>query len=196
VDELQIPLFPLNSVLFPGGPLPLRIFEPRYLDMVSRCLRDGGGFGVSLIESGSEVGKAARTYEVGTLVRIVDWHQRHDGLLGITVLGEQRFRILSTHVRPDQLTEARAELLPNEPACDLPAEFIPLADFLRQLIKLVPHHFSSLGLRYGEAGWVGCRLAELLPIALTQKQYLLQLNAPIERLERLRQLMAALDMGY
>lgn len=75
-NELRIPLFALHTVLYPGGPLPLRIFEPRYLDMVSACLRQGSGFGVCLIRSGKEVGMAAQTYEVGTLSMIVDWHMR------------------------------------------------------------------------------------------------------------------------
>ncbi len=194
--ELKIPLFPLNSVLFPEGPLPLRIFEPRYLDMVSTCLRNDAGFGICLIESGAEVGPAAQTYEVGTLSKIVDWHQRHDGILGITVVGLQRFRILSRSVRPDQLSMAMVELLPNENATELPEEYIPMADFLRQLVRQVPHHFTELPVRYSDATWVGCRLTELLPIPLEQKQYFLQLNEPIQRLERLRRLMDSLDIQF
>jgi len=194
--DLTIPLFPLNTVLFPEGLLPLRIFEPRYLDMVSDCLRKGCGFGICLIESGSEIGSAAKTFEVGTLARISDWHQRHDGLLGITVIGEQRFRILSTEVLSNQLTLANVELIDNEHSTELPAEYLPIADFLRQLIKQVPHLFASMTLKYSDATWVGSRLAELLPIPLAQKQYLLQLNEPIQRLERMRQLMGGMDIQY
>ncbi len=196
MSEAQIALFPLNTVLFPDGPLPLRIFEPRYLDMICDCLRTGAGFGVCLIESGSEVGKAARPYEVGTVAKIIDWHQRHDGLLGITAVGEQRFRTLSTRVKPNQLTEATVELLPQEPPTELPAEYIPMADFLRQLVKEVPHLFASVTLKYGDATWVGCRLAELLPIPLTQKQYLLQLSEPVQRLERLSRLVESMGIEY
>jgi len=196
MTDLTIPLFPLNTVLFPEGLLPLRIFEPRYLDMVSGCLKSSCGFGICLIESGNEIGNAAKTFQVGTLARITDWHQRHDGLLGITVIGEQRFRILSTEVQSDQLTRAQVELIDNEHSTELPAEYLPIADFLRQLIKQVPHLFSSVTLKYSDATWVGSRLAELLPIALTQKQYLLQLHEPIQRLERMRQLMEAMDIQY
>jgi len=196
MTDLDLPLFPLNTVLFPEGPLPLRIFEPRYLDMVSNCLRGGTGFGICLIESGAEIGEVAKTYQVGTLANITDWHQRNDGLLGITVVGEQRFQIVSTHVHPNQLTEARVELIDNETATELPAEYLPITDFLRQLIKQVPDLFASLPLKYSDATWVGCRLAELLPIPLTQKQYLLQMNEPIQRLERMRLLMESMDIQY
>src|SRR6185295_8191885 len=87
----ELPLCPLNSVLFPGGPLPLRIFEPRYVDMVGTCLREQRGFGVVLIREGSEVG-AAEFETLGTLARIVDFHMLSDGLLGLTTIGERRFR--------------------------------------------------------------------------------------------------------
>lgn len=196
MNEPEITLFPLNTVLFPGGPLPLRIFEARYVDMVSACLREDCGFGVNLIESGDEVGQAADTYHVGTLSRIMDWHQRHDGLLGITVVGEQRYRIISREVQPNRLTRARVELLPNDPETELPAEYIPMADFLRQLIKQVPHLYASLPHKYHEAAWVGGRLTELLPLPLEQKQRFLEINAPIQRLERLRDFMEEMRIQY
>jgi len=97
---VQIPLFPLNTVLFPGGPLPLRIFEARYVDMVSSCLKEDSPFGVLLIRDGGETGNAT-THEIGTLARIVDWYQGSDGLLGVTAVGEQRFRLLSSHRQDD-----------------------------------------------------------------------------------------------
>lgn len=196
MSELDLPLFPLNTVLFPEGPLPLRIFEPRYVDMVSDCLRNDRGFGVCLIKSGNETGAPAEVYEVGTLARITDWHQRHDGLLGITTLGDQRFRVLECSVRRDHLTVGRVEPIPPEPVTELPAEYIPMADFLRQLVKQIPHLYASLPIKYGDATWVGCRLAELLPLHLTQKQTLLELNEPIQRLERLRKIMETLDVRY
>lgn len=184
-DELRIPLFPLHTVLYPGGPLPLRIFEPRYLDMVSACLRQSSGFGVCLIRSGNEVGRAATTYDIGTLAMITYWHMGHDGLLGITGCGQQRFRILSEEVQPNQLTMAEVELIPNEPEADIPAEYLPLVDLLRQMIEQIGHHYTAIPKKYADAGWVGCRLAELLPLGLAQKQYLLQINSPVQRLERL-----------
>ena len=95
---MNVALFPLSTVLYPGGPLPLRIFEPRYLDMISDCLKNDKPFGVLLIRSGSDTGPAT-TYEVGTLARITDWYQGSDGLLGITAVGEQRFRLISVKRR-------------------------------------------------------------------------------------------------
>src|SRR3569833_1046083 len=167
--QLHIPLFPLNTVLFPGGILPLRIFEPRYMEMVSVCMKEQSGFGVCLILSGKEVGEAATTYDVGTFVRIIDWDQRDDGMLGITVQGEQRFRVLSSHVRPSHLIMAEVELLDESTPAPVP-----------------PRHGRAVQTsHYEDAVWVSGRLAELLPIGLPQKQYLLQLDDPIERLERL-----------
>src|SRR3569623_2221748 len=118
--RLHLPLFPLNSVLFPGGVLPLRIFEPRYMEMVSVCMKEQSGFGVSLILSGKEVGEAATTYEVGALVYIIEWDQRDDGLLGITVHGPRRFRIHATKVRSSLLVMAVVELLDAAAAVTLP----------------------------------------------------------------------------
>ena len=115
MNRLTIPLFPLNTVLFPGGPLPLRVFEPRYLDMVSRCLKTNTAIGICLIQDGNETGEAAQTYDVGTLGHITYWQKRSDGLLGITVRGEQRFRICSRNVEPSQLIVAEVEPLPNDP---------------------------------------------------------------------------------
>lgn len=195
-DTLDIPLFPINSVLFPEGPLPLRIFEARYLDMVGDCMRSGQGFGICLIDSGTEVGAAATPCSVGTLARILDWHQRHDGLLSITVVGQQRYRIVSSEVQKNQLTQAHVELIPNEAAVPLPAEYLPMADFLRQMIKHIPHLFSSIPIKYTDATWVGSRLAELLPIPLRQKQLFLQIEEPIQRLERLREVMDGMSIQY
>lgn len=182
---LHIPLFPLNTVLFPGGLLPLRIFEPRYMEMVSVCMKEQSGFGVCLILSGKEVGEAATPYDVGTLVRIVDWEQRDDGLLGITVRGERRFRILSSKVRPSQLIMAEVELLDENTPTAIPPRHERAVPLLRDLIERLGGIPAEQTLHYDDAVWVSGRLAELLPIDLPQKQYLLQLDDPIERLERL-----------
>src|SRR5512139_2924175 len=102
MERLRIPLFPLHTVLFPGGPLALRIFEPRYLDMISRVMKEERRFGICLIQEGEEVGDAAQPHTIGTLGRISYFNRRSDGLLGITVQGEQRFRILKTEIQPDR----------------------------------------------------------------------------------------------
>jgi len=195
VDIQHLPLFPLHTVLFPGGPLPLRIFEPRYLEMVSRCLRTDTGFGVALIRHGREVGEVALTHEVGTVARIVDWHQRHDGLLGVSSRGEARFRILSTEVQPNQLTVARVELWPEAAHLALPNRHLPLADLLRRLLDQAGHLYADVPRRFGDADWVGCRLSELLPLENGRKQALLEMDDPLERLERLLALLSGLELG-
>ena len=113
IEKIKIPLFPLNAVLFPGGALPLRIFEPRYLDMISECMKSEGKIGVVLIEKGNEAGMAAKAHDVGTVSYISYFHKRTDGMLGITLTGEQRFRVLSTDIKPNQLAVAEIELLPT-----------------------------------------------------------------------------------
>ncbi|WP_126456679.1 LON peptidase substrate-binding domain-containing protein [Sulfuriflexus mobilis] len=192
-QTLEIPLFPLHTVLFPGGALPLRVFEPRYLDMVGDCLKTDSGFGVCLISEGKETGKAAESFEQGTLATISYWQQLPDGLLGVTVRGQQRFRILDHEVGKNQLTTARVELFENEPVVELPSRFEMLANMVRDMLQELGHPYTTLPKYYDQAGWVSYRLAELLPISLVQKQYFLQLDDPLERLERLSAILAEID---
>ena len=192
MSRLTIPLFPLHTVLFPGGALELRVFEARYLDMVTECMKHDAGFGICLIREGDEVGKAATPYDVGTLVRISYFNRRSDGLLGITVNGERRFRIVDTEVLPNQLRRAEVELLPAEGDCALPQAYCSMAEPLRQILEQLGYPYAKLERRYDDAVWLGARLAELLPLKLELKQYLLQMDDPLARLERLR---AVLDSG-
>ena len=183
--RMRIPLFPLNNVLFPGGVLTLRIFEPRYLDMISTCMKEGTGFGTALILSGSEVGEAAKTYDIGSHVRIIDWTMRDDGLLGITVQSEGRFRILSSEVRPNQLTFAEIESIEELHSETIPEHFTAAVNLLRDIISKVGGQYAELEPHYDDPLWVSGRLAELLPIELLQKQHMLQMDDPLQRLERL-----------
>lgn len=192
-QTLDIPLFPLHTVLFPGGALPLRIFEPRYLDMISDCLRHESGFGICLINEGKETGKAAESFEHGTLATISYWQQLPDGLLGVTVRGQQRFQVLDLEVGKNQLTTARVELLEHEPVVKPPPRFNVLIDMVKEMLEEMGHPYTTLPKHYDQASWLGYRLAELLPISLIQKQYFLQLNDPIERLERLSAILADID---
>lgn len=189
-----IPLFPLHTVLFPLGTLPLRIFEPRYLEMICSCLKEEKGFGICLIKKGSETGAAAETYETGTLSEITYFNRQPDGLLGITAQGKQRFKILSKKIQPNQLTIAEVKLLPNEPNKQLPAEYHPAAEVLKQLFQQLGYPFIKIEKQYDDASWVGCRLAELLPLELVQKQYFLQLDDPISRLAQVCKLMEELGI--
>ncbi|MDH5191170.1 MAG: LON peptidase substrate-binding domain-containing protein [Gammaproteobacteria bacterium] len=193
-ETLQIPIFPLNAVLFPGGALPLRIFEPRYLDMISNCLKKGTGFGVCLISEGREVGVAAQTYEIGTLGHISYFQRLPDGLLGVTVRGDQRFRVISEEVRPDQLAIARVEMIPNDPVMPLTEDMHRFVDWLKETLEQMSDPYSRVPKHYDDAGWVSNRLSELLPIPLAQKQYLLQLDDPRQRIERLSSILDNLDL--
>jgi uncharacterized protein len=178
----SIPLFPLHTVLFPGGPLRLRIFEPRYLDMVSRCMREDTGFGVALIVAGSEAGGAAQTVEIGTLARIVDFEQLEDGLLGITARGERRFRIVHVHQESDGLNVCHVEWREDEMRAEVPPQHAVLAELLRRAIEQIGAAYGEVTPAYEDASWVGMRLAEILPLAPIERQELLELNDGPERL--------------
>jgi|SRR5580698_6033891 Lon protease-like protein len=187
----EIAIFPLQTVLYPGGPLSLRIFETRYLDMVSRCLKEERGFGVCLIREGKETGPA-QVHVTGTLARIRDWSQGQDGLLNILARGERRFHIQSQHKQADGLNLAEVEWLPDEVPAALPEARQELAEILRQIILQVGAPYADGEGVYADAGWVGCRLAELLPLSLVQRQYLLELSDPLKRLEIIATLLQSL----
>lgn len=191
MERLRIPLFPLHTVLFPGGPLALRIFEARYLDMVSRCLKQQSGFGICLIREGDEVGEAAQPCAIGTLGKISYFNRRPDGLLGITVQGEQRFRILAREEQADRLLVAEVELLPQVASLPLPQHYQWLAQLLNTIVEQLDHPHRTMARRYDCAEWVGARLAELLPIAFEQKQLLLGLDDALARLARIEELVSA-----
>jgi len=192
-DIRNIPIFPLHTVFYPGGALPLRIFEPRYLDMVGKCLREETGFGICLISEGKETGSAAESFEYGTFGTISYWQQLPEGLLGITVRGQQRFRIIDRQISADQLCTAKVEMLSDEEQIALPNRFQYLSDMTEEMLTQIGHPYTTLPKYYDDASWVGYRLAELLPIALVQKQHFLQLTDPIERLERIGIIIAEMD---
>jgi hypothetical protein len=185
----DLPLFPLNTVLFPGGRLPLRIFEQRYMGMATACLRDGAPFGVCLIREGGEVGAPAVPVEVGTLARIAEWDMPQLGVLQIVARGEGRFRIVARRVQPDGLARARVEPLADDADGAVPAESARCARLLERVLQespdavVAPHRLDS-------ASWVGMRLAELLPLALESKQELLEMTDARARLVRLTGLLS------
>ena len=184
-----LPLFPLHTVLFPEGLLALRIFEARYLDMVRDALRGDGTFGICLIEDGDEVGEAARIYPVGTRARIVDWAQTADGLLGITVQGERKFRVIDSAVQANGLRVGRVVWLPEEHDTPLPPEFDSLGELCQRILNDIGGPYAEVPLHCDRAGWVGSRLAELLPLPAEVKQALLEMDDPLARLFQLRDAM-------
>jgi Lon protease-like protein len=182
MSPVSIALFPLNIVLFPGGPLPLRIFETRYVDMVRSCMRADQRFGVVLIREGSEVGPA-ETVDVGTMARIADFHQLSDGFLGLSCIGEQRFRILSRSRQADGLNLAQVEWLGEEAKVGVPDRHARLAELLNGVLPQLGEVYEGIEMHLDDAAWVGYRLAEILPIAAAEKQSCLELSDPIQRLD-------------
>ena len=187
---MSYPLFPLNTVLFPGCILDLQIFEARYLDMVSACMRRGEGFGVVALLEGREVGEAARRFStLGCEALIRDFQQRPNGLLGIRVEGGRRLRVGEVSVQADQLTLAEVSWLDEAEDAPLLAERADLAALLSALAE----HPLVAGLSMGGvvAGQqaLANQLAYLLPFAIEQKLQLLQLDAPLQRLELIQHLL-------
>ena len=190
----SLPLFPLHTVLFPGAHLQLRIFEPRYLDLMRTCGRDGSGFGVCLILEGREAGEPASPVAVGTEARIVDFNALPGGLLGITVLGGRRFRVLNTHVRDNGLVVADVDWFEEPAAVPLAVEYDLLATLLQRLLeRMGGKHAQADKSAYADASWVGWRLAEWLPMAPADRQLLLQESDPESRLQRLLEVVARLQ---
>jgi Lon protease-like protein len=187
---LDMPLFPLGAVLYPGGHLQLRIFETRYLDMVRECSRTDSAFGVCLILDGQEAGAPATPAAVGTLARITDFHNREDGLLGIVAEGGTRFRVRRTRIRADGLVLGDVELWPEEPRQTVPVELALLPTILERLIDAMgPQWRPASRESYDDASWVGFRLAELLPLELEEHQRMLELVDPLRRLAELRDIL-------
>jgi hypothetical protein len=187
--QAQLAIFPLNAVLFPGGLLPLRIFEQRYTDMAKACLRDDAPFGVCLIRSGREVGAPAEPETVGCTARIIEWDMQQLGMLSVKALGGQRFRILESHVTDAGLTRANVEMLPQDSDPDLPEEFEACANVLKAVIKEHGPQMMAEPLRFGSSSWVSSRLAEILPVPLVAKQKLLELEDASQRIEILNKFL-------
>lgn len=191
VPATLIPLFPLNTVLFPGGLLPLRIFEPRYVDMVGRCLRAEAVFGVVLIDGASDIDREVETALIGTSARIVDFQTLSDGLLGLLCRGERRFRISARSRRDDGLNCAEVEWLAETGQVALAAQFQPLVPLLRQALSRLTTIGRFIEPQYEDASWVSHRLAELLPLDPSALQRLLELDDPDARLRLLAPLIEA-----
>jgi len=182
-------LFPLRTVLVPGGTLGLRVFEPRYLDLVRDCGRSGDGFGVCLILEGQEAGAVATTAAFGTEARIEDFGTGDDGLLTLRVRGRRRFHVQRTRVRDNGLIVASVDWRDPDPDDDLRPEHAVLALVLKHILEQVDgEHVMSVQL--DDAAWVGWRLVELLPLSDRQRQALLQEDDPHARLDQILRLVS------
>ncbi len=171
----SVPIFPLGTVLFPGMRLPLRIFEPRYMDMAKACLKHDAAFGVCLIREGQEVGAPAVPEPVGCLAKIREWDMEQLGILKVRAEGLERFRLQATETTPAGLIVGRIERLPVEPAADSP-ELAACAGFVRKVIEAVGSARFGEPYGYDDASWVGFRLAEILPLRNPVRQKLLELT--------------------
>lgn len=181
----SIPIFPLSTVLYPDGMLPLKIFEQRYLDMTKACLRDASGFGVCRIEEGSEVGAPAAPAATGCSAAIVGWEMPHLGLFHLNTRGQQPFRILGRTVRKDGLIQAEVEFLEDQSG-DLDAQSFALCrSVLEQIVDRIGTGYFHAPIDYGNPRWVSYRLAEVLPLELPEKQLLLETRSDAERIARL-----------
>jgi Lon protease-like protein len=171
-----VPIFPLQTVLFPGSLLPLRIFEARYMDMAKECLKQGTPFGICLIREGAEVGAPAVPENVGCLARIAECDMEELGILKVTAEGLERFRLLSSEVSRQNLIIGEVELHDAEAhAADAPG-FDECVDFLRKVIAGIGAARFAQPLHFDDATWVGFRLAEILPLKSHVKQKLLELT--------------------
>jgi Lon protease-like protein len=191
-----IPIFPLSTVLFPQGKMALQIFEPRYLDLISQCLKNDQGFGVVWLREGKEVYQqqaetSPRLAQLGTFAYIVDWDSLKNGLLGITIEGGKKFRLVSSYQQENHLHMAEIEWIEEEVNIDLPAQ--PQIQEMKGLLaQLVEHpHVERLKLspEVNDVSSLGCLLAQLLPIDEANKFELLSLNDPVARVEQLSTLL-------
>jgi Lon protease-like protein len=188
-----LPLFPLKTVLFPGGVLPLKVFEQRYIAMTKACLKDDQPFGVCLLTRGDEVATGAKPATefapIGTLARIINWDMPQLGILHLRTEGATRFQVQSHALAEDGLVVGRVTSIAPEPPLALPETYQPLAKLLELLIDRVGRENFPATLALDDASWVGYRLAELLPLPLPIKQSMLEINDCEVRLQALAQFL-------
>ncbi|HOX90007.1 MAG TPA: LON peptidase substrate-binding domain-containing protein [Burkholderiaceae bacterium] len=195
---MRLPLFPLRTVLFPGGVLPLRVFETRYMDMARDCLKTGSPFGVcAILDEQSEVGPGAQPALVGCLAHIRQWDMKQLGVLNLRAVGGEKLRLLTTQAQADGLLVGEVELVAPEAEHELGARHASCRRVLEGLLAAVPEAASPDELgpaiepprRLRSAVWAGHRLAEWLPLPIPEKQALLELEDPLARLDRLEALL-------
>ena len=187
MSDQGVPIFPLRTILFPGSKLPLRIFEPRYLDMVSHCMRSNIEFGIVLSRKVPQPGML-ETYATGTLATIIDWNQGDDGLLGITTLGTNKFELLSMTKQEDGLNIGEIRILEKEEDFKSPSNFDNMVNLLEAILEDVDLYHERDNF-FESASWVSFRFAEILPLKIEDKQKCLEFDDPILRLNFLEPLI-------
>jgi Lon protease-like protein len=188
-NQFRLPLFPLQTVLFPGGRLSLKIFEQRYLDMVKQAIADSTPFGICAIREGQETGTPAVPYEVGTLVRITDWDMPQAGILHIETQAAERFVIRRIDTESSGLLVGTVDDISAEPAIAVPDELELAVEILRHIIGDIGANQFPAPFAFDDATWVGYRLSEVLPLKLSVKQNLLEMNDGVTRLRILTEFL-------
>lgn len=188
-ERLQLPLFPLNTVLFPGGRLPLKVFEQRYVEMTKRCVRDGTPFGVCMIREGKEVGTPAVPADIGCTALIEQWDLPHPNLFELLVRGERRFRILQREVAAMGLLVCEAEYFDTEPAAEPPDALCRRV--MSELVERIGAERFPGEIALDDAQWISWRLGELLPLSTELRQQLLETASATTRLAKLRDVLVA-----
>ena len=181
------PIFPLRTILFPDSKLPLRIFEPRYIDMVSKCMKDSLEFGVVLSRESNDP-KMFETYNIGTMAKIIDWEQGNDGLLGITTIGTNKFKLLGMNKQEDGLNIGDVEIIQREGHFKPTENFSNLVSLLKAILDDI-NLYNDDEKKFESASWVSFRFAEILPLKLEDKQKCLEIDDPIIRLNYLEPLI-------
>jgi Lon protease-like protein len=191
-EPVALPLFPLRTVLFPGGVLPVKIFEQRYIEMAKQCLADEQPFGVCLLTRGEEVAASGERQEfamIGSLARIVQWDMPQLGILHVTTEGGARFQVQRHHAEKSNLVVADVTMLAPEPALALADEYAPLARLLEIIAGKIGDANFPAEHHYDDSSWVGYRLAEVLPLPLHIKQTMLEVSDAGVRLKVLREFL-------
>ena len=189
VKSLRVPIFPLNAVLFPGGLLPLRVFEARYMDMTRDCLKRDAPFGVCLIHEGAEVGAPAVPEGIGCLAKILECDMQQLGVLNLKTRGSQRFRILEREASTQGLISADVELIPADASVAVPEKFASCARLVEMVVADQGKLIFAEPYAFDDAAWVGYRLTEILPVPLVAKQKLLELTDSLARLSILQRFL-------
>ena len=189
MNDKTTPLFPLKSIVLPGGIFPLRIFERRYIDMVKECIKNNTGFCIVLIRNDSSKKYIDDVYNYGCYVTITDWNQLEDGLLGITVLGKYKIHVKDCKLNENNLLCGNIETIPDEKEYMIPQKYIILSKFYKKIYPGIKNFISYTNERYSDASWVGFRLTECLPLDSHTKNKLIATNNGIERLEKLYEIV-------
>lgn len=191
-ERFQLPLFPLNTVLFPGGRLPLKVFEQRYVEMTKRCVRDGSPFGVCMIREGKEVGTPAIAADIGCTALIEEWDLPHPNLFELLARGERRFRVLQSEVAALGLLVCEAEYLEPETAAEAPDSLCRRV--MSELVERIGSERFPGTIELDDAQWISWRLGELLPLSTALRQQLLETTSATARLAKLRDVLVAAGM--